>query len=58
MAVVCTEAGVMVRTNVQKLNRPWLAENHSNVSQIAGVPLKNGQKDLLFVTQGWVALEL
>ena len=57
VASACTEVGFMVRADFQKLERPWLVENHSHVSQIAGVALKNGQKDLLFLTQSWVALE-
>ena len=58
VAAICTEAGMVVRTDLQKLKRPSLAENHSNVSQIAGVALTNGQKNLLFVTRDWVVLEL
>ena len=46
VAAVCTEGGLMVITNVPKLKGPWLAENHSNMSQIAGAALMNGQKDL------------
>ena len=42
----CTEACVMVITDVLELKRPWLSENDSNVSQIAVVALTNGQKDL------------
>ena len=38
--------GVMVIMDVPELKRPWSAENHSNVSQISGVALMNGQKDL------------
>ena len=33
-------------TDVPELRRPWLAENHSNLSQITGVALMNGRKDL------------
>ena len=58
MAAVCTEAGVMVRADVLQLEKPWLAGNHSDVSQIAGVVLTNAKKTFLFVTQVWVALEL
>ena len=43
VAAVCTEVG-LVKTDVQKLKGPWLAEIHSSVSQIAGVALKNDQK--------------
>ena len=46
MAAACTEAGLIVITEVPKLKGPWLTENHSNVSQIASVALMNGQKDL------------
>ena len=44
MAAVCTEASVMVITDVPELKRPWLKQNHSNVSQITGVGLMNSQK--------------
>ena len=46
VVAVCYEAGVMVMMDVPELERPWLAENHSDVSQIAGVDMMNGQKDL------------
>ena len=40
MAAICTsEAGVRVITHVPELKRLWLAENHSNVPQIAGIAL-------------------
>ena len=48
MAAVCTEVGVMVIMDVPELRRPWLAETHSDVSQIAGVALMNDQKDLVY----------
>ena len=46
VAAVCTETGVIAITDVPELKRLWLAENHSNVSQIAGAALMNSPKDL------------
>ena len=34
-----------VITDVLEFKKPWLAENHSGLSQIAGVALMNDQKD-------------
>ena len=48
MTAVRNEACVMVITDVRELKRPCLAENHSHLSQIAGVVLMNGLKDLSF----------
>ena len=46
VAAVCNEPDVIVITDVPELKRPWLAENHSNVSQIAGFTLMNSQNHL------------
>ena len=46
VAAVCAEAGVLVTMDVPELKRPWLEENLSDLSQIAGVALMNGLKDL------------